>query len=135
MILVGCGDDGIHYKEDMFIKDWLLLGPLPNCEDCSDVDYKHTSNCTGFFTDYLVSIGGELSAIPTEGMVVNIKEKNLERKWFFYNSQTDLIPLNDIMDPNDSAFRSSYTIGDRQERSFFGAHILFPTDHSLWFDK
>ncbi|NOR74546.1 MAG: hypothetical protein GQ525_05255, partial [Draconibacterium sp.] len=47
-----------------FIKDWLIIGPFPNCEECSTIDYFHGEQCIGFYTDYLESIGGEKNAIP-----------------------------------------------------------------------
>jgi hypothetical protein len=96
-----CTNDQISYYEGRFIKDWLICGPFPNCEDCSLTNYYHTANCTGFYTDYLTSMGGELSAIPREGDMVKVEKKNIERKWVRYQSETDLIPLNDILDPND----------------------------------
>jgi hypothetical protein len=35
----------------------------------------HGEHCTGFYTDYLKSIGGEKAAIPTEKMQVEVAEK------------------------------------------------------------
>lgn len=99
--LIGYANNEISYQEGSYIKDWLICGPFPNCEDCSTTNYYHNTKCTGFYTDYLASMGGELSAIPSEGSSVRVEEKNLERKWFRYQSEGDLIPLNDILDPND----------------------------------
>ena len=90
-----------QFKENTFIKDWLLLGPFPNCLGCSTVNFKHGKHCVGFYTDYLKSIGGEKNAVPKEGMIVDVPQYNLERKWFSYHSATDKIPLNDILSPND----------------------------------
>jgi len=41
-----------QYKTDTFIKDWLLYGPFPNCENCSSTDFIHGEDCHGFYTDY-----------------------------------------------------------------------------------
>jgi hypothetical protein len=91
----------VRYKPGAFIKDWLICGPFPNCEDCPLTDYKHSARCKGFYTDYLTSAGGEKSVIPHPGMTVRVPEKNIERHWFTYHSAADLIPLNDIVSPND----------------------------------
>jgi len=101
VILIGCTKKDMEYMPDAFIKDWLICGPFPNCEDCSLIDYKHSSICKGFYTDYLAPLGGELAAVPEEGTIVKVKNKGIERKWYYYNSESDLIPLNDIMEPND----------------------------------
>ncbi len=90
-----------QFKENTFIKDWLLLGPFPNCPGCSTANFKHGKHCQGFYTDYLKSIGGENNAVPEEGTVVDVPQSNLERRWFSYRSKTDKIPLNDILSPND----------------------------------
>jgi len=86
-LLAGCGTDQINYEPNSFIKDWLIVGPFPNCEDCSMTDYHHDERCQGFYTDYLKSIGGEKDAIPTAGMKVQYSEKNIERTWVKINSE------------------------------------------------
>ena len=100
-LLNGCQNQEFEYEPNVFIKDWLLCGPFPNCEDCSLIDYKHGQNCKGFYTDYLTSLGGEKQVLPTEGSIVSIPERKIERTWFAYHSESDLIPLNDILEPND----------------------------------
>jgi hypothetical protein len=99
--LSGCRQNELPYQPNEFIKTWLICGPFPNCEDCSLIDYKHSANCKGFYTDYLTSIGGELAAVPEKTTVVRVEGKNIEREWFVYHSSTDLIPLNDLVDPNE----------------------------------
>lgn len=84
-----------------YIRDWLLCGPFPNCEDCSRENYEHDERCKGFFTDYLVSMKGEKFAIPAMGTRVKLPELNLTRTWFLYRSETDKIPFNEIFEPND----------------------------------
>ena len=102
LIISGCGNEVVTYQENEFIKNWLILGPLPNCEDCPKVDYKHDAKCQGFHRDYLSSIGGEANALPREGDLVSITDKDLEKRWIRYKAETDLIPLNEIMTPNDT---------------------------------
>ncbi len=90
-----------QYKTDTFIKDWLLCGPFPNCENCSSINFFHGENCVGFYTDYLKSMGGEKSAIPKTGKTVDFPGLELNPSWIYYKSETDKIPLNDILSPND----------------------------------
>jgi hypothetical protein len=99
--VISCQKQEFTYTTNVYIQDWLLCGPFPNCEDCSLMDYKHSEKCRGFYTDYLTSIGGEQNALPEAGMIIAIPEKNEERQWFYYQSESDLIPLNDIFSPND----------------------------------
>jgi len=80
-----------------FIKDWLIIGPFPNCETCSTVDYMHGEHCKGFYTDFLASIGGEKNAIPTDGMQV----ENSDKKWSVLHSAEDKIHFSEIFKPKD----------------------------------
>ncbi len=91
----------VELKKNEFIKDWLLIGPFPNCENCDLTDYMHGENCTGFTADLLKPIGGEANAIPTEGISVKVPGSDIERKWFQYQGKENKIHLNDIMTPND----------------------------------
>ncbi|MEN8192383.1 MAG: hypothetical protein ABFS12_06170 [Bacteroidota bacterium] len=95
-LLSGCSDEAIQYETNTFIKDWLIVGPFPNCEDCSTTDFHHDAKCDGFYTDYLESIGGEKNAVPTEGMKISVSEKNIERTWFKLQSTKDKIHLTDL---------------------------------------
>ena len=88
-------------QKNVFIKDWLLCGPFPNCDTCSLTDYKHDQRCKGYFTDYLTSVGGEEGVVPEAGMKVKVPSQNITREWFVYRSKTDHLPLNDIFQPND----------------------------------
>lgn len=99
-LLSSCGTEQIQYEPNSFIKDWLIAGPFPNCEDCSTTNYHHDERCQGFYTDYLKSIGGEKDAIPTDGMKVKYSEKNIARTWFKVNSDEDKIHLTDL-NPKD----------------------------------
>lgn len=94
-------------KKDYF-RNWLLCGPFPNCSDCSRENYEHDERCKGFFTDYLVSIGGEALALPAGGTVVEVPALELKRRWFYYESETDKIPLNELFDPNDMVVAYAY---------------------------
>lgn len=99
---VSCDNGEIfQYKTNTFIKNWLLCGPFPNCQNCSNTDFQHGENCQGFYTDYLESIGGEMLAIPKAGMVIDFPGLNFNPIWITYKSETDKIPLNDILSPND----------------------------------
>ncbi|MBN2088416.1 hypothetical protein JW964_02335, partial [candidate division KSB1 bacterium] len=100
-IFSGCGKDTIQYEPETFTKDWLIVGPFPNCEDCSTTDYHHDERCQGFYTDYLESIGGEKNAIPTEGMQVEYAEKNIVRTWFKHHSAENEIHLAKFLKPKD----------------------------------
>ncbi len=90
----------IKYETNSFIKDWLILGPFPNCDSCSSIDYHHDERCKGFFTDYLESIGGEKNAIPYNGMKVKYIKKNIERTWTKIRSKKNKIHLTDL-NPKD----------------------------------
>ncbi len=91
----------VELKKNEFIKDWLLIGPFPNCDDCDLSDFMHGDKCKGFATDFLLPIGGEANVIPTEGVSVKIPDTDIERQWYHYQGKEDKILLNDIMTPND----------------------------------
>ena len=82
-----------------YFREWLLCGPFPNCPQCDPVDYMHDEKCTGFFADHLTAIGSEAEALPQHG--TNVESDLGDRKWFYYQSDTDKIPFNSIFDPND----------------------------------
>ena len=90
-----------QYKTNTFIKNWLLCGPFPNCQNCSSTDFIHGENCQGFYTDYLKSIGGEMLAIPKAGKTIDFPGLEFNPTWISYKSETDKIPLNNILSPND----------------------------------
>ncbi len=117
--VISCQKQEFTYSPNVYIKDWLLCGPFPNCEDCTLMDYKHGEKCRGFYTDYLTFIGGELNALPEAGMMVKIPEKNEERQWISYHSESDHIPLNDIFTPNDIVVAYAYcnVISSETQRS------------------
>lgn len=105
-LFANCGIDYPDYsievvEQETYLRDWLLCGPFPNCQECKTENYKHDERCKGFFTDYLTSIGGETGAIPAGGTLVEVPEHNLERRWFIHHSETDKIHLNDLFTPND----------------------------------
>lgn len=103
-IVSSCTDNknrAINYETNTYIKDWLIVGPFPNCENCPELSYKHTEQCTGFYTDYLKSIGGEKNALPTEGTKVKVADKNIEREWFAHHSTEDKIHLAKMLKPKN----------------------------------
>lgn len=104
----GCVNNQIKYQTDEYIKDWLVIGSFPNCEDCSTTSYHHDERCKGFYMDYLKSIGGEKNAIPTEGMKVKIEGRDIEKTWFKHSSLEDKIFLNKIISPKDFAIAYAY---------------------------
>jgi len=107
VIVNSCSDNAIRYETNSYIKDWLVVGPFPNCEDCSTVSYHHDEKCKGFYTDYLQSIGGEKNAIPTDGMEVKYSEKNIERTWFKIHNVEDKIHLTKL-NPKDMVVTYSF---------------------------
>ena len=108
LLFAGCSSDQIKYETGKYIKDWLVVGPFPNCEDCSTVSYHHDERCEGFYTDYLESIGGERNAIPTEGTEVKYAKKNIERTWFKLHSDEDKIHLTNL-NPKDMVVAYAFT--------------------------
>jgi hypothetical protein len=106
--LSGCGNNQIKYQTDEYIKDWLVIGSFPNCEGCSKTSYHHDSRCTGFYTDYLKSIGGEKNAIPTVDMKVKIEGQDIEKAWFKHSSAEDKIFLNKFINPKDFAIAYAF---------------------------
>ena len=92
-VLTAQNTNTITYQTNTFIKDWLILGPFPNCENCSSINYHHDQRCKGFFTDYLKSIGGEKKAIPVIGMKVKYSKKNITRTWIYTNNSGNKIHL------------------------------------------
>ena len=90
-----------EYKTNEYIKDWLVAGPFPNCEGCSETNYMHGKNCTGFYTDYLAPEGGEMNVVPEEGENVTVKDKDIERTWFRLQGKEDKIHLSKYLKPKD----------------------------------
>ena len=90
-----------EYQTKEYVKDWLIAGPFPNCEGCSEVSFKHGEKCTGFYTDYLKGMGGEKNARPEEGDEVDVPEKNIKRNWFRYHSEDGIIHLSQLMKPKN----------------------------------
>ena len=90
-----------EYKTNEYIKDWLVAGPFPNCVGCSETNYMHGENCTGFYTDYLASEGGEKNVVPEEGEKVTVKDKGIERTWFRLQSKKDKIHLSKYLKPKN----------------------------------
>ncbi|RLD36371.1 MAG: hypothetical protein DRI73_00830 [Bacteroidetes bacterium] len=107
--ILSCNKKEAEYETNTFIKNWLILGPFPNCEDCGTENYKHGENCAGFYTDYLKSAGGEKNLIPTPGMKIEFAEPGLNMEWFSYKSETDKIPLASILEPKDMVVAYAFT--------------------------
>jgi len=101
-VTVNCDKGEIfQYKTGVFIKDWLVCGPFPNCDNCTSTDFFHGEKCQGFYTDFLESAGGEMFAIPKAGETIDYSGLEFKPAWNSYRSETDNIPLNDILSPND----------------------------------
>jgi len=62
-----------NFTNGSFIRDWLILGPFPN--QLSDKPLPNGSSQTGFYTDYLSSIGGEASAKLNKDLTISFKDK------------------------------------------------------------
>jgi len=92
-----------------FIKDWLIIGPFPNCETCSTTDYQHSNQCTGFYTDYLEPIGGEKKALPFAGMQVGLSNDKLTKKWTVLHSKEDKIHFSELLSPKDMVVAYAFT--------------------------
>lgn len=88
-----------EFKTNEYIKDWLIAGPFPNCEGCSEVNFKHGENCTGFYTDFLKGMGGEADAVPDEGETVAFEDTVV--KWFRHHSDDGVVHLSQLMNPKD----------------------------------
>lgn len=117
LLFTGCDKKGkqdqtsiqTSLKLNAFIKDWLIIGPFPNCETCSTIDYLHGAHCTGFYTDYLKSVGGEKNAIPIDGMQIEIADKKTKRTWSILNSKDDKIHLSELLHPKDMVIAYAFT--------------------------
>ncbi len=107
--MLSCTKKASEYKPGTYIRNWLILGPFPNCENCGTENYKHGKNCTGFYTDYLKSAGGEKNLIPEPGMKIDSPKPGLNREWFTYQSKTDKIPLAELMNPKDMVIAYAFT--------------------------
>ena len=79
-----------------FFKEWLLLGPFPNSENHNKESFVHGEQCTGFFTDYLISYDGERGCSPGSGDKVSYPDLNISRIWQYYHSPNNMISLNAI---------------------------------------
>ena len=107
--LWGCTDNKApEYRSGVFLKDWLLLGPLPNCPACDATDYYHGDNCQGFYTDFLTAEGGERNAAPEVGDEVRVND-SISLKWVSYHSENTKVPLAQIMKPKDMVVAYGFT--------------------------
>jgi len=87
-------------QSGMFFREWLLCGPFPNPLPEGINEYRFDSTSLGHYRDYLMQYGGEGKIRPFEGMEVKHPDGHLV-KWELYRSPYGLIPLNEIMNPNE----------------------------------
>jgi len=63
-----------EFKSNTFVQEWLVLGPLPN--PLADEPMQNGSLQTGFYKDYLLSIGGESKARLNEDTEIIFEDEN-----------------------------------------------------------
>jgi hypothetical protein len=100
--------DGDRLPESMYLQDWLLLGPFPNCDTCREESFRHDERCLGFFSDFLKAEGGEKNCQPAAGGKVTISDKTDIRLWTFYHSETKEIDLGKLFTPSEQRVVYAY---------------------------
>ncbi len=100
--------DVADMDEGMFLLNWLILGPFPNCENCQETSFTHDERCAGFYMDYLQSTGGENTCRPSPGDVVSVPKLKIKRTWKTYQSDSKIINLQDIFPESDQIVSYAY---------------------------
>lgn len=93
------------FQPGKWLKNWLLVGPIP-LEKKNETSgmWKHIS---GFETDYLKSIGGELNPRLKNG--TNIKFQGGKARCFTYNSPDSIINLDKALSNESLVLAYGYT--------------------------
>ncbi|NLP11500.1 hypothetical protein GX408_13980 [bacterium] len=87
-------------KAGEYFKDWLLCGPFPNPLPEGINEYRNDETSLGFYRDYLVEKGGESRIRPGDGMTIKHPDGR-KITWRRYHGYLSLIPLDDILQPNE----------------------------------
>jgi len=100
------GAEGYTYQIDtmrngMFLQDWLVSGPFPNCDSCRAETFLHDERCAGFFHDYLSAGGGEAGCDPHAGEVVHLPGGGHTRTWRLLHSRSKTINLQEFFEESD----------------------------------
>ena len=107
-----------NMNEGMFLYNWLILGPFLNCDTCQPTSFRHDERCSGFFTDYLQTSGGEKNCRPDSGDVVSVPKLNIKHSWKTYQSKSKIINLCNIFPESDQivayAFCQIYSSSEKR---------------------
>ncbi|HPN33531.1 MAG TPA: glycoside hydrolase family 20 zincin-like fold domain-containing protein [bacterium] len=87
-------------KVGEYFKDWLLCGPFPNPLPEGIKEYRNDETSLGFYRDYLIEKGGESKIRPVQGMIIKHPDGG-KIAWRRYHGYLSLIPLDDILQPNE----------------------------------
>jgi CubicO group peptidase (beta-lactamase class C family) len=80
----------INLQADIFMKTWLILGPIPVFPEKTDSKDEELQK-KAFASDFLAQTGGESGIAPKDGMTHQIGGK--EYKWQTFTSKDDVVDL------------------------------------------
>ncbi len=90
---------------DEFMKNWLILGPIPIFKD--DKDQTEELQKKAFADDLLSQYGGEIGIRPKSGFTCKIDDKDLQ--WKIINSADNKIDFIKLFGQKDYAIAYAYT--------------------------
>ena len=104
-----------------FMHDFLLIGPFPNPIAEGFEECFHTSECIGFFTDYLQSAGGETGITPEQGDTVFFGEGEY-RIWQQFHSNIFKIDFQQVFKSTQFvvAYAACWLECKRDRKKLFG---------------
>ncbi|MCF6286708.1 MAG: glycoside hydrolase family 20 zincin-like fold domain-containing protein, partial [Candidatus Hydrogenedentes bacterium] len=90
----------VALDDGQFLNTWVVCGPFPNAKvtDNPAGGWIHDARCTGFYTDYLGSVGGEGQVVPLPGNKVEGPDGE-SRRWTAVSTRTGRLFLGDFMSP------------------------------------
>ncbi len=101
-------------KPDEFLRDWLLLKPIPVPRDGEKTPSDEEQR-RAFARDWLASVGGETGIKPAAGMKLSIENRQFE--WQAIKSKENIVDLRAGSDPVEFAVAYAWTEFDVEKET------------------
>jgi CubicO group peptidase (beta-lactamase class C family) len=115
---------------EVFLKRWLLLGPIPLTDKPSpsgDIKMEEEAQRKLFDSDMLASCGGETQAFGTNPPTCTIAGRDLT--WKAVESADDVVDLNKALGPTDYA--AAYALAEIESRSAASVLMALGSDDAV----